>query len=263
MDNKDCWRLYTYREGDPCDKFIDPKLMKSCGKAFGEFQNLLSDLDVSSLKETIPDFHNTKKRYTHFLNTVEQDKYNRVKECIDEIEAYKLYSAVALEISSHQDKFPLRVTHNDTKTNNVLINRKTYEPIVVLDLDTVMPGFIMHDFGDSIRYGANKAEEDEKDLSKVSLSIPLYKAFTEGFIGQIGDKLTKEEVQYMALGAIAMTFECGIRFLDDYLDNDQYFKIEYPEHNLVRAKCQLALVKDMLSKLDQMNNIVIQALKNK
>lgn len=251
------WRMYTYVEGTTVDG-ENAAGMYAAGKAFGRFQMDLNDFDASSLKETIPDFHNTKKRFEHLFATSIEDPCARLAEVKDELAAAHEIATTACKISFESEKgaFPLRPTHNDTKTNNVLINEKTGEPICVIDLDTVMPGLIMHDFGDAIRYGANAAAEDEADLSLVRLDLDMYRAFAEGFIGETASILTKAELEYMALGAVTMTAECGIRFLDDYLSGDQYFRIAYPEHNLVRARNQLTLAKDMIAHLDEMNAIV-------
>lgn len=256
--NNDCfWRLYTYREGSAFNE-CSTDVLEAVGKAFGEFQLMLQDFDSSTLVETIPEFHNTRKRYNHLLDTVKKDPKGRVKKVSKELELVEELKDVSLKVCdlASEGKFPIRTTHNDTKVNNALLEKDTLKPLLVIDLDTVMPGLIVHDFGDAIRFGANKAEEDEKDLSKVKLSLPKFYAFARGFIGQTKGILTKVEVENMALGAIAMTFECGIRFLDDYLDGDNYFKIDYTSHNLDRARCQLALAKDMIDNLEEMNKII-------
>lgn len=176
--------------------------------------------------------------------------------------------AVARENDTHvlldlieRGSLPLRVTHNDTKLNNILFDRDSNDGICIIDLDTVMPGLSLYDFGDSIRFGANTAAEDEKDVSKVSLSLPLYEAYTRGYLSSAKDSLTETETEYMAFSAKLMTYECGIRFLGDYLNGDVYFKTDYPEHNLVRAKTQFALVADMEKKMDEMRRITENALK--
>lgn len=156
-------------------------------------------------------------------------------------------------------ELPLRVTHNDTKLNNIMIDDKTGEGICVIDLDTIMPGLSIFDFGDSIRFGANTAAEDEQDVSKVSLSLPLFESYTKGFLAGCAGSLTRAEVEMLPMGAKLMTLECGIRFLADYLMGDTYFKTAYPEHNLVRARTQIALVADMEEKWSEMENIVARA----
>ena len=251
------WRLYTYVVGTTVDG-NSADGMYAAGKAFGKFQMDLNDFDASCLKETIPNFHNTKKRFEHLFATSIEEPCERMSEVINEMMMVHEIASTACKICTEQEKkaFPLRPTHNDTKTNNVLTNEETSEPICVIDLDTVMPGLIMHDFGDAIRYGANAAAEDEADLSLVKLDLDMFRAFAEGFIGQTASILTKNELEYMALGAVTMASECGVRFLDDYLSGDQYFRIAYPEHNLVRARNQLTLAKDMIEHLDEMNAIV-------
>lgn len=258
IEGNNFWRLYTYMDGTAFDNNIDEEIMYQCGRAFGQFQNQLSNFDASKLEEIIPDFHNTTKRYQALLESVAIDPLDRVENCKEEIKFIVESKDLALKLDSLKalGEIPLRPTHNDTKTNNVLLNSKTHEPLIVIDLDTVMPGLVMHDFGDAIRYGANTAAEDEKDLTKVKLSIPFYESFTKGFIGEVSSSLTKAEVDYMSLGPIAMTFELSTRFLKDYIDGDKYFKISYPEHNLVRAKCQIALLKDMIDHFKEMDNIV-------
>ena len=263
VEENNFWRLYTYKEGNAIEGNINEEVMYQCGKAFGQFQKQLDGFDASKLTEIIPDFHNTTKRYQHLLETIAYDPLDRVENCKEEIKFVIETKEIVLELDALRaiGEIPLRTTHNDTKTNNVLLDATTNEPLTVIDLDTVMPGLIMHDFGDAIRYGANTAVEDEKDLSKVSLSLPIYEAFTKGFMEQVKDILTPKEVDCMALGAATITFELAVRFLDDYLAGDKYFKISYPEHNLVRAKCQFALLKDMLKHLDEMKEIVYKYAK--
>lgn len=251
------WRMYTYVDGGMVPSGSTAGML-AAGKAFGRFQMDLADFDASLLKETIPEFHNTKKRFEHLFSTTLEDPCGRAAEVRDELMMTHEVAGTACKIAYDNEKglFPLRPTHNDTKTNNVVVDLETEEPICVIDLDTVMPGLIMHDFGDAIRYGANAAAEDEADLSLVRLDMDMFKAFAEGFIGETASVLTKAELDAMALGAIAMTAECGVRFLDDYLSGDQYFRIAYPEHNLIRARNQLTLAKDMIAHLDEMNKIV-------
>ena len=164
-----------------------------------------------------------------------------------------------LEDAAKDGKLPLRVTHNDTKLNNILFDKTSGKPLAVVDLDTVMPGYAVCDFGDSIRFGANTAAEDEQDVSKVSLSLPLFESYTKGFLAGCAGSLTRAEVEMLPMGAKLMTLECGIRFLADYLMGDTYFKTAYPEHNLVRARTQIALVADMEEKWGEMENIVARA----
>lgn len=177
------------------------------------------------------------------MSAVKEDRAGRaegVRELIDFAVARESDTHVLLDLIE-RGSLPLRVTHNDTKLNNILFDRDSNVGICIIDLDTVMPGLSLYDFGDSIRFGANTAAEDEKDVSKVSLSLPLYEAYTRGYLSSAKDSLTETETEYMAFSAKLMTYECGIRFLGDYLNGDGYFKTDYPEHNLVRAKRSLLL----------------------
>lgn len=261
VDKDAFWRLYTYFDGVAVDGEITEDIMRNVGQAFSIFQARLGDIDASLLYETIPYFHDTERRYKHFIFTTKKDPLKRVEKIKEDIAKLEELKEYGLMVSYHKREMPLRVTHNDTKTNNALLNKDTFKPLCVIDLDTVMPGLIVHDFGDAIRYGANTASEDETDLSKVKLSLPLYRAFAEGFLKEIKDILTPAEKEYMAYGALAMTFECGMRFLDDYIDGDNYFKINYPTHNLDRARCQFALLEDMVNHLDEMKQIIADIVK--
>lgn len=260
------WRVFNFVTGTVTYQISDdPEIIYMAGRAFGEFQTHLSDFDASLLFETIPDFHNTKKRLEKFFEDVEKDEYSRVAEVREEIE----YIASCRERASlltnmlEEGKIPLRVTHNDTKINNVLFDENTKEPVVVIDLDTVMPGLAAHDFGDAVRFAANTAEEDEPDTSKVSLNLDLYRAFAEGFVEATAGELDESEINSLALGAFTITIELALRFLDDYITGDKYFKTNYEGHNLVRCRCQLALARDMEKKFDEMNKIVLETAAKK
>lgn len=193
-----------------------------------------------------------------FKTAVEEDKMHRAKDVQDEIQFILQREDIANILTEMQEngELPLRVTHNDTKLNNILIDDKTHEGICIIDLDTVMPGLVVNDFGDSIRFGASTALEDEKDLSKVECDMHLFEVYTKGFLEGCQGKLTLSEIKALPIGAKVMTFECGMRFLTDYLQGDTYFKIQYPTHNLVRCRTQLKLVSDMEKKWNQMNEIV-------
>ncbi len=236
----------------------DLKILRSAGSAFGSFQMLLSDFDASVLNITIENFHNTPWRLKNFFESVQKNEAGRLDEVIREVEWFKKVTDIAskLERMKTANEIPVRVTHNDTKVNNVLFDIETGEPLVVVDLDTVMPGLAMHDFGDAVRSAACTTAEDETDLDKVQMDLDLYYAFTEGFISQTSNALTKNEIDTMALGAVTITIELASRFLKDYLDGDKYFKILYPNHNIDRARCQIKLACDMLNKFDKMENIV-------
>ncbi len=255
----DYWRAYVFIENARTYQVVESRChFYNAGKAFGRFQELLSDFPAEELAETIPDFHNTPKRFRDFIGAVERDIMNRaaeVKEEIDFVLKRENDTRVLVELSS-QGKLPLRVTHNDTKFNNVMIDDATGEGICVIDLDTVMPGLSLYDFGDAIRSGANCADEDEKDLSKVCMDLGLYESFAKGFLEAAGKSLTPTEVEYLPFCARLMTFECGIRFLTDYLNGDIYFKIHRREHNLDRARTQFKMVADMEEKFEQMQKII-------
>lgn len=255
-----CYRAYIFVKDSVSHDHVDSaEIFKSSGIAFGRFQKLLADFKADTLNETIPNFHNTKWRYENeFLKAVNDDLLKRKTECQSEIDfvVKRKDDACVLVDLIEKGKLPLRVTHNDTKLNNVMFDKKTNECVCVIDLDTVMPGLALYDFGDSIRFGANTAAEDEKDLSKVSLDLEYFKAYAEGFLSEAGDALNKCEVENLAFAAKIMTFECGMRFLTDYLNGDTYFRIEYPSHNLDRARNQFKLVYDIECKMDEMEKII-------
>ena len=226
--------------------------------AFGSFQRQLADFPASELTETIPRFHDTPNRYRALRAAIEKDELGRAASCGAEIEfalAREADAAVTMNLLA-AGELPLRVTHNDTKLNNVMLDAKTRRPLCVIDLDTVMPGLAANDFGDSIRFGANTGAEDEKDLKKISLSLARYEAFARGFLEACGKALTPKEIETLPWGAKLMTLECGVRFLTDYLEGDTYFRIHRPEHNLDRTRTQFALVADMEKKWTQMCDIV-------
>ena len=259
MDNQSFWRISEYvPNSETFNSCEDLEKLKTAGKAFGEFQTMLADFDATALFETIPNFHNTRSRVAVFMRHVNEDPCGRVAEVKEEIDKILEYKPMAIRLNELVDsaELPLRVTHNDTKINNVLFDKTTGEAKTVIDLDTVMPGLIAHDFGDAIRFAANTALEDEADLSKVSIDLNRFRAFAEGFIGAVSASLTPLEIKTLALGAFTMTVELAVRFLDDYICGDQYFKTLYRGHNLVRARCQLKLAESMLSNMDEMNKII-------
>lgn len=255
-----CWRVMNDFDSVTYNTCEDLKVLRNAGKAFGEFQMQLSDYDASTLYETIPDFHNTRKRLDQLFADAQADVCGRVQEVQPELEYIRsVYdTACRLNVMLEKGELPLRVTHNDTKTNNVLFDRKTGEPLAVIDLDTVMPGLAMHDFGDAVRFAANNAAEDEPDLSKVSLDLNKFRAFAEGYIGATAKALTRQEIDTMALGAFTIAIELASRFLDDYITGDKYFKVNYEGHNLVRTRCQLRLAQDMQAKMPEMERIVAE-----
>ncbi len=258
-ESGDFWRVYAFIEDARTYQIVEkPEHLYNAGKAFGNFQKLLSDYPAETLYETIENFHNTKLRFDALINAIEKDVVNRVKDVKYEIGfALKRYDEVILLVEMlEKGELPLRVTHNDTKFNNVMIDDKTGEGICVIDLDTVMPGLSLYDFGDAIRAGTNTAEEDEKDISKVWMDINLYEQFTKGFLLSAGSSLTKAELLHLPHAAKIMTYECGIRFLTDHLSGDTYFKIHREGHNLDRCRTQFKLVADMEEKFDDMHKVV-------
>lgn len=254
------FRSYIFvRDSISYDSADTPEVFKSSGIAFGRFQRLLADFDVDVLTETIPHFHDTGWRYENeFLPAVENNLSGRLNDCIKEVEEVISYAdemTVLTDLIASGD-LPLRVTHNDTKLNNVMFDKDSKKCVCVIDLDTVMPGLALYDFGDSIRFGASTAAEDEADLDKIEMDISYFKAYAEGFLQEAGDALNQCEKDNLAFAAKIMTLECGMRFLTDYINGDTYFKVAYPEHNLVRARNQLKLVRDMNKKMDEMQEII-------
>lgn len=253
------YRVYLFVENAKSYQVVEkPIHFYNAAKSFGLFQKQLADFPAEKLHEAIPNFHNTKMRFDNLLKAIDADKKNRVKEVLAEID-FAMHRKDEVSIIMEQislGKIPLRVTHNDTKYNNIMIDDKTGEGICVIDLDTVMPGSLLYDYGDSLRFGTNPSAEDEKDLSKVFMVEELFEAFTKGFLEVVKDDLTEAEIEFMPFAAKLMTFECGIRFLTDYLDGDNYFKIRRPEHNLDRCRTQFKLVSDMEKKMDFMKRIV-------
>lgn len=259
FDGSIYWRMYDFLEDSICLELPETKEdFYQCALGFGRFQRELNEFPAESLYETIPDFHNTPKRYRDFLAAVEADLCGRAAGVQREIEFIKQRESFypVLYENNRNSKLPLRVTHNDTKTNNVMLDAKTRKVLCVIDLDTLMPGFSVNDFGDSIRFGASTAAEDERDLSKVGLDLELFEVYAKGFLEGCGGLLGSDEIKLFPHGAKMMTIECGMRFLTDYLNGDTYFKVKYPDHNLVRCRTQLKLVEEMENHWEEMNNII-------
>ncbi len=258
-DNGEYYRMLVFVENSMSyDKVETPKQFYDSALAFGKFQNMLRDYPAERLFETIPDFHNTEARYKALMDAYIEDRVNRASEVSSEIEFAKSRCALAstFENARREGRLPLRVTHNDTKLNNILFDKDTGEALCVVDLDTIMPGYAINDFGDSIRFGATTALEDEVDLSKVNFDIELYEIYVKGFLLGSRGGLSDSELELMPYAAIMMTFECGMRFLTDYLSGDTYFKISRTKHNLDRARNQFKLVSDMEANFDKMCEIV-------
>lgn len=253
------WRAYVFIENATTFDIVEnPEDFYQSAIAFGHFQELLADYPAHTLHETIIDFHNTPIRFNNFMRAVEEDILGRVQEVITEIDfVVKREKDVHELMDLYADgKLPLKVTHNDTKLNNVMIDNKTGKAICVVDLDTVMPGFSVNDFGDSIRFGANTGAEDEPDLSKVNLDLSLFDIYTKGFLEGCRGSLSETELDMLPVGAKMMTLECGMRFLTDYLQGDTYFRVHREGHNLDRARTQFKLVSDMEQHWNEMIEIV-------
>jgi len=255
------WRMYDFIERSVCLQSPEsPEDFYQSAVAFGSFQRMLREFPAETLHETIPDFHNTPDRYRKLHAALDADALGRAKDVRREIDfaLAREKDAAALQAMRESGALPLRVTHNDTKLNNVMLDEKTHKALCVIDLDTVMPGLAAYDFGDSIRFGASTGAEDETDLDKVSLDLELYRTFAEGFVSACGG-LTDAELDSLPLGAKLMTLECGVRFLTDYLEGDHYFAVHRPGHNLDRTRTQFKLVSDMERKWDDMCQIVRKA----
>jgi len=254
-----CFRLYTLIDNSiTLETVTDPAQFYEAAKAFGRFQNMLADFPAEELYETIVKFHDTPSRLDALKEAVKKDSCNRLQYCKDEVE-YALAQEPEVGIvceEMEKGTVPCRVTHNDTKLNNVLFDAATEKGLCVVDLDTVMPGSLLFDFGDALRFGANAAAEDETDLDKVVFDLELFEAFTRGFLSELKDSITEKELELLPFSAKLMTYECGIRFLTDYLNGDTYFKIAYETHNLDRARNQLKLCRDIDTKREQMSKIV-------
>lgn len=258
------WRAYYYIDNaTPYNSVKKAEHFYEVGRIFGEFQKLLCDYPVENLHETIPDFHNTTRRFYAFVAAVAEDKAGRVDEVEDEIEFLFDRRRMMGEIVKKLKKGEIarRVTHNDTKINNVLIDDATDKAICVIDLDTVMPGSALYDFGDAIRFGASTAAEDEEDLTKISLDMNLFRQFTAGFLSEVRGFIPDHEIRLLPLGVKVITCELAMRFLTDYIDGDLYFKVRSPEHNLIRARAQMKLLTDIEKKSGEMDKVIEELLK--
>ena len=255
------WRAYIFVEGTVClQKVENERDFYTAAETFGNFQNQLAGYPAATLHETIARFHDTPNRYANFEKALAADVMGRAKDVGPEIAFIRAREADCRVLVDQlaAGVLPLRVTHNDTKLNNVLIDQETGKGICVIDLDTVMPGLSAYDFGDSIRFGANDCAEDEPDQSKVHFSLHLYKVFAEGYLAAAGSAMTEAERRSLPWGAKLMTLECGIRFLTDYLEGDHYFKISRPDQNLDRARTQFTLVQGMEREFDAMTQLALE-----
>ena len=259
VDKDNAFRVYRFISGTKTiESGATEKDMSSAGKGFGKFTKMLDDFPIDTLFETIKDFHNTPKRVEALKEAIEKDVAGRKKYAEKEIDFALSHAGFADKVTKGlaSGEIPLRVTHNDTKINNILFDIKSGEALCVIDLDTVMPGSMLYDFGDALRIGASTAAEDETDLSRVHFDEKIFKAFAKGYIGEVKEVMTKREAELFAFSVKLMTYECGIRFLTDYLNGDTYFKIHRENHNLDRARNQFKLVSEIAEKEDILNKIV-------
>ena len=259
LDDENYFRMYKFVEDSVSfDTVENPVQLYHAGTAFGKFQNMLDDYPADKLYETIVDFHNTPERVKQLQAAISKNAAGRLVAVKEEVNFAIDYAKYASKITDEMAKgtVPLRVTHNDTKLNNVLFDKDTLEGVCVIDLDTVMPGSVLYDFGDALRFGASSGTEDETDLSKIWFDLEKFEEFAKGFLGETAKCLTEKEIELLPMSALLMTYECGIRFLADYLNGDTYFKVHREHHNLDRARTQFKLVKDIESKFDDMKKIV-------
>ena len=255
------FRVYVFITGAVAYQTVEkPEHFYESAMAFGNFANLLAEFDATKLYEVLPDFHNTEKRFGDFENSLLKNAVGRaagVKKEIDFVLKRKDYCGRIVNLLK-SGEMPVKVTHNDTKLNNVMLDEKTGKYVAVIDLDTIMPGSICYDFGDSIRFGCNTGAEDEPDLSKVNFDIDLFRSYAKGYLTALGNSITKTERDNLAFGAILMTYECGMRFLADYLDGDIYFRTSRKNQNLDRARTQFKLIEDMEKALPEMERIIAE-----
>lgn len=255
----DCYRVYVFIEdAKGYDVVEKPEHFYQSAVAFGKFAQLLDRFDSTQLFEVLPDFHNTVKRFDNLKKSLATDKFNRAADVKAEIDFALKHENIVGNIVNllESGKMPSRVTHNDTKLNNVLIDTRTDKAVCVIDLDTMMPGSICYDFGDSIRFGCNPCLEDTPETEKVIFSTPLFEEYARGYLSVFGDAITEIEKKNLTMGAILMTYECGIRFLTDYLDGDVYFRLSRERQNIDRTRTQFKLVADMESQYDKLNSII-------
>lgn len=258
IDGSNFWRMTNYIPSVTYNAVESPEIIRNAGMAFGEFQNQLADFDSAQLCETIPDFHDTRKRYDALRLAAREDRAGRLQEVQPELDWLLSVEDLACKLTDmyRAGQLPRRVTHNDTKINNVLFDPRDNSAMVVIDLDTVMPGLVGHDFGDAIRFAANFVAEDCPEYDKVGVNMEIFRGFCQGFLQMTAGTLTANEIDTLALSCFCLTAELATRFLADYLDGDLYFKTNGPEHNLIRTRCQIALARDMLAKMAEMEQIV-------
>lgn len=258
-DETGAWRIMTYFDNVySLDIPDDPKVFYYAGVSFGRFIKAMSSVDSSKIKEVIPNFHNTKSRYKDLEDAIAKDPVGRVGEVEEEIAFVRAHKDLFGKISDALESgvIPTRICHNDCNLNNILFDTETHLPVVIIDLDTVMPSSPLYDYGDSVRIGANTAKDDEKDLSKVSCDLHLYEMYARGYLEACGDILTKDELMLLPYASLIITSEDGIRFLMDHVNGDTYYHIDYQGQNLDRCRTQLKLLSDMESKLPEIKKIL-------
>lgn len=269
IPNDGIWRCYNYIAGTHTYDIVEnTRQAYQAAYAFGSFQDLVSDMNPDDLVETIPDFHHTRSRYNKLMEVIKTDPMGRKASCEREIEFIKQREKdVDHLLNLHaQGNLPTRITHNDTKINNVMIDEETDQAVCVIDLDTVMPGLVLYDFGDMVRTATTPNAEDEEDLGKVAMRMPMFESIVEGYLDAAGSFLTKEEIDNLAFSGKLITLEIAIRFLTDYLEGDIYFKTHKPDHNLIRCKTQLRLVEcieEQLPEMEKFVQMVAKTVKNK
>ena len=259
------WRCYNNIEGTHTyDVVENTRQAYQAGYAFGSFQELVSDMNPQDIRESIPDFHNTPKRYEALCASAKADPLHRAADCAEELELIRSWAPLLGKLVEMQSsgQLPTRITHNDTKINNVMLDEDTDSAVCVIDLDTVMPGLSLYDFGDMVRTATCMAKEDEQDLSQVQMQLPFFESLAEGYLDATHSFLSKAEVDQLAFSGWLITVEIGMRFLTDYLDGDKYFRINFPTHNLVRARNQLALAKSIQSHLPRMQKHIRKLIKS-
>lgn len=258
------WRCFQYiKNATTYDIVPSKEVFEEVGRAVGEFQTLLCHFPIQILDETIKHFHDTPFRYAHFLETIRRNKYHRAEECQEEIQFFQknegIYDLISNKLKNNI--IPYRVNHNDTKINNVMIDNKTQKALCLIDLDTVMKGTLLYDYGDALRLGASTAREDEVDLSKVAIDLELFEYFTRGFLKEVKSIITPNEIKGLYEGYLVMTIEVAMRFLDDFIGGDKYFKTEYEKHNLDRCRNQIKLVEEIMYHKEQLLQIIVNVLK--
>lgn len=265
-DDGECYRMYNYiTNARTFDKSVNAEMFYNVGSAFGYFTRMLDNYPIAELKETIPNFHNSKKRFFSFVKDICENKVGRVNEVLDEINfIVDRRDTFNVIVDMLEDgTIPCRVTHNDTKINNVLIDEVTGKAICVIDLDTVMPGSALYDFGDAIRSGAATTVEDDTNMNNIGINMEYFRSFTKAYLNETGDILTEKELEYLVFSCRLLTLELAMRFLNDYINGDVYFKINYDKHNLDRARNQIKLVKEMELHYNEMLSIVDECLNRK